>query len=88
MSRLTKKQRNELGAVLESLRRADQYLRGPNVAVCRKGGAATTTLHYTRADGSVMFEVDKEIGSDLTGLGMGLDKLSLFLSETATEAKS
>jgi hypothetical protein len=48
----------------------------PSVAVARKGGPATTTLHYTRADGSTLYEVAKDIGSDLTGLDAGIKALT------------
>ena len=78
--KLTKKARDDLRFVLRNAERAHIYISSPNIAVARKGGPATTTLHYTRADGSALYEVDKEIGSDLTGLKSAIAALATFIA--------
>jgi len=77
--KLTQKQERELFTILEHLRRAQRYIDQPDIAVCRKGGMATTLLHYTRPGGPPLYEVDKGIGSDLTGLPEGIRRLREFL---------
>lgn len=68
MAKLTKRQRHAIDRALYHLNRARRYLADPTVAVCHRGNVATTTLHYSRPDGLTMYEVNKEYGSDLTGL--------------------
>lgn len=80
MAKLTRKQTEALQATLYHLKRAEKYIHDPLTAVTRRCSVATTTLHYTRADGSVLYEVDREIGSDLTGLREGIRRLERFLS--------
>lgn len=79
MSKLTKKQAAELESILRRLGEAEKYLMSDDVAVCRKGGVATTTLHYTRQDGSVLYEVNKEAGSQLVQLREGMRQLMNFI---------
>jgi hypothetical protein len=80
MARLTRKQTKSLEFALRHAVRALEYVMSPDVAIARKGGAATTTLHYTRADGAVLYEVCKDIGSDLTGLPTAVAELRTFLA--------
>jgi hypothetical protein len=42
---------------------------------------ATTTLHYTRADGKTLYEVNKEIGSEFIMLSTAISKLKDFIAE-------
>ena len=79
MSKLTKKQTATLEAILYRLGEAEKYLMASDVAVCRKGGVATTTLHYTRQDGNVLYEVNKEVGSQLCQLREGMRELLNFI---------
>lgn len=72
---MTKKDRARIDRAIGHLTRAINFINDPRTAVAFKGGMATTTLHYTRADGAVLYEVSKEIGSDLTGLEMGRKEL-------------
>lgn len=75
------KVRRELELILLDLKRARDYLAQDFVAVCRKGGCATTTLHMQRkTDGAIFYEVDKEIGSNLTGLAEGIRKIERLLA--------
>jgi len=80
MPKLTKKQTAELASILRRLGEAEKYLMDANIAVCRKGGVATTTLHYTRQDGSVLYEVSKDAGSQLCQLREGMRQLMNFIS--------
>jgi hypothetical protein len=80
MPRLTRKQARHLQQAVDHLTRAINYLAWPNVVVARRGDRPTTTLHYTRPDGAVLYEVNKDIGSDLTGLEMGRKALVDFLA--------
>lgn len=75
MLSLTRVQRIHVESALRNVSRALTYLQRADIAVCRKGGPATTTLHYTRADGSTLYEVDKSIGSDLCGIESALEDL-------------
>ena len=76
---LTKKQTKSLLDVLYHAKRAATMITREDVAFCRKGGPATTTLHYTRADGSVMQEMAKDIGSDLCGIEFAIRGLERFI---------
>ncbi len=85
--KMTGKVRNELELVLLDLKRARDYLAKESIAVCHKGGTATTTLHMTRKlDGAIFYEVNKEIGSNLTGLAEGIRKLDLLLAPVLESA--
>lgn len=81
MSKLTKKQRTAIEYALRNAERAFMFIQSGHIVVARKGGPATTTLHYARADGSTLYEIDKQIGSDLTGLENTIKALSDFLME-------
>jgi hypothetical protein len=78
--RLTNKAREELRRVLYHAERAQSYINRREVAVCSRRSVATTTLDYVRpSDGAVLTESNKEIGSDLCGLSMAIERLSAFL---------
>lgn len=83
MAKLTKTQKTELHEALRALERARRYLCNPGTAVARRCPRATTALHYTRADGTVLYEVTKDSGSDLVGLFDGIDRLRRFLETDA-----
>lgn len=80
MAKLTHKQTAKLETVLYHLKRAQKYLGQAKIAIAQRDTMATTTLHYTRADGSVLYEVNKEYGSDLTGLADGIRMLEMFVT--------
>jgi len=85
MSHLTGKQKRQIQRAIDHLDRAIEFIRSPRVAVAIREKMATTTLHYTRAlDGAILYEIDKEIGSDLCGLAMGHEELCRLL-ESAGE---
>lgn len=68
MAKLTRAQRSQIEAALYHAKRAHVYIFSDSVAVTRRERSATTTLHYTRPDGAVLYEVQKTYGSDLCGL--------------------
>ena len=80
MARLAKKQVAELRTIIGHAKAAHDYIFDGHGAVCRRGGVATTTLHYTRPDGTVLYEVAKECGSDLCRLNTALARLLDFVS--------
>ena len=80
MSKLTKNDRIALRIVLLHAERAKSFLDDPQIAVARRGTIATTTLHYSRADGSTLYEINKEYGSNLTGLESAIERLGHFLA--------
>lgn len=79
--KLTRRHRRELEQVESDLQRALDYVRRPDIAVAHKRGPATTTLHYTRPDGATLYELAKDIGSNLTGLESGLVRVRRMLQE-------
>lgn len=88
MYKMQVRTRRELELVMLDLKRALDYLRKDTVAVCHKGGVATTTLHMTRKlDGAVFYEMNKEIGSNITGLEMGIAKLGRLLAGPQAESE-
>lgn len=84
MANLTRKQRASLESVLYHIKRAEKYLYSPDTAIARRSHG-TTTLDYVRADGKALYEVDKEIGSDLCGIRDAIQYLERFLYPPAIE---
>jgi len=76
----THKQIREIERCLYRLELARAFLKRTDVAVAIKGKLATTTLHYTRGDGNTLYEIDKEIGSDLTGFDWGIEHLRWLIT--------
>jgi hypothetical protein len=85
MATLTRKQRESLETVLYHAKRAERYLKQPSIAIAKKGGMATTTLHCVNQQGTVLYELDKEIGSDLCGLYDAVRSLDRFLNPPTVE---
>ena len=84
MAKLTRKQTAAVEYALRNLERAKAYIMSKDVAVARRGNFASTTLHYSRADGSTLYEIDREIGSDLCGLDNGINTLKMLLQTQVT----
>ena len=83
--KLTRKQRGAIEEVLLHAERAAKYLFSPRIAIARVSSVtfATTTLDFTRqSDGRVLYEVEKEYGSDLTGLPAAIRHLQAILKPT------
>ena len=80
--RLTRATRRAIEAALYDARRARDYIMAPSTAVCIRGTMATTTLHYTRGDGAVLYEEEREYGSDLCGLSDAIRRLEALLAPT------
>jgi hypothetical protein len=79
MAKLTNKAKATLASILEKAKTAREFLSRADVAVARKSKIPTTTLHYTRPDGWSLYEIDKEIGSDLAQLTTAIRDLEAFL---------
>ena len=77
---MSKKQRQQIANALGHLQRARTYLLKADTVICRRASFASTVLHLTRADGLTLYPVEKEYGSDLTGLDMGIDALERVLN--------
>lgn len=78
--KFTKKQREAIEIALIYAQRARAYLAQPDIAVGILNRPATTTLHYTRADGSTFYPLDKQIGSELCSLETCIDTLTHILA--------
>ena len=84
---LTKKQLRRLEEIRYALSSGVTYLRKPNIAVCIKGSPlssfmATTTYHAVRPlDGVTLYEVEKEMGSELCMAFTALHSLEKLIEE-------
>lgn len=79
MTKITQKQRAELNRAADHLARALEFIARSDVTVCRRRNIATTTLDYSRADGAVVTEINKEIGSDFAMASTALHEIRVFL---------
>ncbi len=79
--RLTKKQTQTLQRILRHLERGERYVFGDRVRVCRVDTVASTTRHYTRADGEgeILYPVERQYGSDLCALDTASKELAAFI---------
>jgi hypothetical protein len=82
VAKLTIKQRKALERVLYDIRRAKAYIDRPDTVVCGRSDMATTTLHYTRGDGTggALYALNKEYGSDLCGMESAERALQAFIA--------
>jgi hypothetical protein len=87
MANLTCKQRQSLETILYHAKRAERYIKQPTIAIARKGGIPSTTLHCVNQQGTVLYEIDKEIGSDITGLYDAVRSLERFLNPPEIEVE-
>ena len=78
--KLTRKLQKRIEYALRNAERAEAYIMGKGVAVCRRDAYASTTLHYTRPDGGILYEVERTYGSDLTGLHSAIAELRSILA--------
>ena len=85
MAKVAAKRLAVIEKALRNLERGMAYVHSADTAVCKRGGFATTTLHYTRADGSVLYEVERAYGSDLVALQIAKETLESFLRECREE---
>ena len=78
--KLTKKAKRELDAVLTKLLRANSKLYSDQVAVCLVQKQSTTTLDFTREkDNRVLYEINKEYGSEICFYNDVANKLCRFI---------
>ena len=78
MAKLTAAQARAIETVLYHLNRAEAFLADDDVRVCRAKDMATTTLDFMLPDGKAASEINKDYGSDLTGLSMARQYLVNF----------
>lgn len=80
MAKLTKAQASALRHILDHISRGQAFIMSERIAVARRADQATTTAHYVRAqDGACLYELDKEIGSELTLIHNAVEKLNSFI---------
>ena len=79
MAKLTKKDAAELIRIITQAERAQNYILSDRIAVCTRDRLASTTLHYSRADGASLFEVAKDIGSEFCLLSTAIRNLKQFV---------
>lgn len=80
MAKLTQKQIGYLDMISRRLNDVEKFILSNEIAVCRKGGKATTSLHYSRDDGAVLYEINKRVGSQLSQLFEARRQLEHFLN--------
>jgi len=78
---IPKYKQRELRTVLDSINTAITFIEQDRIAICTRDKFASTTLHYTRGDGSILYEINKEIGSQLVSLWAARRQLSTFLAK-------
>jgi len=83
MAQLTKRQRKEIDRAFYAASRALGYIGNGNTVICKRKEVETTTLDYVRRNGGgcVLYEVNKEIGSDLCGLSDCVESLRSVIVE-------
>jgi hypothetical protein len=83
MAKLTAAQVRSIETVLYHLERANKYLLSEHVVLAVRKEQATNTLDYSNVVGKALTPVDKEIGSDIAGLSMGIEYLKNYLAFNA-----
>ena len=78
MARLTRRQRMAIDRAVLDVQAVKDYIMGDRVAVCRVDTQATTTLHFQRPDGRILYEVERAYGSPLCRLDSALTVLELI----------
>lgn len=78
-AQITKATSRRLASALSHAERAYRFVGRLDIAVGTLNTPATTTLHYTRPDGSTFYSIDKHIGTDLCGLEFCIDELRSIL---------
>ena len=68
MAKLTRYQRSELESILYHAKRAQEYIQKPKIVIACEENYASTTLHFVRKAVMILYPLDKNIGSDITGL--------------------
>lgn len=79
MPKLTASQSRSIETVLYHLERSHKYIMDDSTVLARKKSMATTALDFLLPDGSPATGTDKQIGSDIAGLEMGIGYLKNFL---------
>lgn len=81
MRKLTKEQRKALEWIFEELKAARDFIQDPEILICRKKSAATTTLDFKNSSGEAITPIEKESGSMFARFYSGLTRLETFLNQ-------
>ena len=80
MAKLTKLQRRTIQTALDHAQAAFSYVMSDRTAVCAVMEHASTTRHFSRiCDARVLYEVEKEYGSNLCRLAASIKTLQDML---------
>lgn len=80
MAKLTKAQANQLQSILSSLNWGRDYIMHPETEVARHTRYASTILEYTHpADNTILYTINKHIGSPLCGIHTAKERLEQFI---------
>ena len=80
--KISKKDFNKLCNILNNLHKGVEFILRKDISVARISDQATTSLHFTRAvDSKILYEIEKEIGSDLCYLYNSEKLLRDFVDE-------
>lgn len=82
MSKLSKKDKNELNIALKNMQRALNFIMSEDTAIMRKTSMSSTDV-FTASyyPGERYGKTTKECGSDLVGLQWGYNQLNTFINE-------
>jgi hypothetical protein len=80
----TKKHIQELESIRANLVRGIEYLKEPRIIICTQVGGGTTLAYHRQSDGTTIEPVNKEYGSNITGLYEALRKLDIILNQKET----
>jgi len=78
MKTLTKQQVKELNNILYHAKRAHKFIQDQQTVICSKKIMASNDA-YINKDGVRLLELNKYVGSDLTGLEMSVNFLENFI---------
>lgn len=82
MARLTKTQKAQLNQALHHAKRAQAFIKRPDIHVCRET-KTTVEPHNTfrNVDGTTVASINKDMGSDLTGIEAAMDAITAFMEQ-------
>jgi len=84
---LTKKQQRQVEGALAELKEGMAFLMQPDILLCRKTSTASTTLHFSNAQGEHCYSFNKECGSKFQILQNGIRSLENFINPPKVEVE-
>lgn len=79
--KLRQKDRQSLLRILRNLERGQTFLMHEMTLVCRRKRCKTTSLDLTNDTGDICYEINREIGSELTLLHTGISELRQLIGD-------